>query len=52
MDNAAFQPNHKSELRRILMDIANKIQYSTTTSPQNCIDLNGNTVGKWFFYKN
>ena len=52
MDNAAFQPNHESELRRILMDIANKIQYSTTTSPQNCRDLNGNTVGKWFFYKN
>ena len=52
MDNAAFKPNHESELRRILMDIANKI--STTTSPQNgnCRDLNGNTVGKWSIYKN
>ena len=50
MDNAIFQQNHKSELRRILMYIANNI--STATSPQNgnCRYLNGNTVGKWSIY--
>lgn len=43
--NAAFQDDPTSEVSRILCDIAGKIDSGRCYG--SCIDLYGNTVGKW-----
>jgi|ABEF01.1.fsa_nt_gi hypothetical protein len=51
MDNAAFDPHAEVELRRILINITNKLRISyeseTKFKSGNCKDLNGNIVGNW-----
>lgn len=43
--NAAFQDDPTSEVSRILCEIAGKIDSGRFHG--SCIDINGNTVGKW-----
>lgn len=44
-DNAAFEPDAKREIARILRRAASKID--DNDSYQHLRDINGNKVGKW-----
>jgi hypothetical protein len=46
-DNAAFEDDANSEPARILQEVYLKVADGYAYGP--CIDVNGNTVGRWFF---
>ena len=45
MDNAAFADYPEGETAKILRDVADLVINGRTDG--HCIDVNGNTVGKW-----
>jgi len=49
-DNSSFDyPDGNKEIKRILMEVCNKIEEGRNQS--FIIDLNGNFIGKWEFSK-
>jgi hypothetical protein len=47
-ENAAFARDPSNEIRRILLELANRIEPCPTGEGRgNLRDLNGNTVGRW-----
>jgi len=51
-DNDAFVDRPDQEVARILRDVANSIEGSSTYCEGNTVDVNGNTVGSFLFEVN
>lgn len=46
-DNDAFRPNASNETARLLREIAEQIEGGL--DGKRILDINGNTIGEWFF---